>query len=1070
MELEPFREELESKLLQNVDCRRFIPDNEILRIVSDDVVRASVEQSTIEPQLREDCIDAVLAGGRRVLAILLMLDHEHFIAEFVEKDFLLKDSVMDSRLPFSVETLEAIFSSKRLAIRFENRQWEVTSPYFRSEKNQRIFPENIVLPFTHQEVIREGGFGQIWKVRLPSRHHGFELPRTGPSSSNRLLAKGSAEDNQGVPEAWVHVVRKIIKQEDGPPPSTTDPRFKNEERILALLRCLRHRNMVQLLASFTIQKRAIDGIRPEHNLLFPLAETDLWSIMRTNQDEALHKYFPSKTSIFQELYGLSSAIEALHDYFSGRYNLALIGCHYDLNPRNILVSNGKLLLTDFGLSRLRSVSTSKSIFAAGKGDYLAPECEPIEDDNFTKGIVSRPSDIWSFGCVLLEILVCMHLGARTVDIFHKQRKAKVLGCFTAYQFHKFGQRHPVVHERLDMLRHESPPSHCTILDTVASILQIDPTLRPKAADVTVQLYVQVVRIEFDRVWEKSRDMTALTQVLEGKMEHERLFLWGWASDFVHDSRLSPVQIWTEGTASHDWLLQTKPVSDLLLRVLDDMAEELDYILENLRSEDRMLGPDLAPLRSLVDSLFSFMPHHVAKRSTSLLQDRLLDGDDSLLQQAAQIAGHPGSIHESYQNIVLLAKLKHMTSRVEQEQKSQARSLLMHESLTTKRQSWHLYSTFKDEGHTRKVLVEWIPFSRPDVEHDKMDELYDRIQALAELLRRADMPSGFRILRSLGYFLDISQSAFGMVYQFPSAASEQCTPWTLKEVIQRFQRPVLGSIFMLARNIAFCVLQFHRTNWLHKNISTYNVVFFHDLLPTAERDASRPHRTTRKEMRGEEIPTATAQSQTSVRPVKAEKKPLFSKIKATLSTKEPSKVAPKSKTSPAGTDTSNLERAEAQPQNPSSDSLTPSTKRSVLHAESEFQSPYLVGFNHTRPDEETAFTSGTSREIHQRPYQHPECQMRDRGYRFRTEFDYYSLGVVLLEIGLWTPLEELVVKGIGSYPPRRQKDLWLDEFVPALGPPMGEIYREAVRFCLTCEDAAAASFEMAVVNELGRCCA
>lgn len=97
-------------------------------------------------------------------------------------------------------------------------------------------------------------------------------------------------------------------------------------------------------------------------------------------------------------------------------------------------------------------------------------------------------------------------------------------------------------------------------------------------------------------------------------------------------------------------------------------------------------------------------------------------------------------------------------------------------------------------------------------------------------------------------------------------------------------------------------------------------------------------------------------------------------------------------------------------------------------------------------------------------------MRDRGYRSRTEFDYYSLGVVLLEIGLWTPLEELVMKGIGSYPPRRQKDLWLNEFVPALGPPMGEVYREAVKFCLSCEDAAAASFEIAVVNELGRCCA
>ena len=116
-----------------------------------------------------------------------------------------------------------------------------------------------------------------------------------------------------------------------------------------------------------------------------------------------------------------------------------------------------------------------------------------------------------------------------------------------------------------------------------------------------------------------------------------------------------------------------------------MAEELDYILENIRSEGPVLCPDLAPLRSLIDSLFGFMPYHVAKRSTILLQDRLLNGDDWLLLQAAHMAGHPGRIYESYHNIVLLAKLKQMTSRAEQERKSQDRSLLMSESLMKKRQ-------------------------------------------------------------------------------------------------------------------------------------------------------------------------------------------------------------------------------------------------------------------------------------------------------------------------------------------------------------------------------------------------
>ena len=71
-----------------------------------------------------------------------------------------------------------------------------------------------------------------------------------------------------------------------------------------------------------------------------------------------------------------------------------------------------------------------------------------------------------------------------------------------------------------------PPSHCAILDAIASILQIDPSLRPEAPDVTVQLYEQAVRIAFDRAWEMSREMTALTQSLEGKVEREIIFPMG----------------------------------------------------------------------------------------------------------------------------------------------------------------------------------------------------------------------------------------------------------------------------------------------------------------------------------------------------------------------------------------------------------------------------------------------------------------------------------------------------------------------------------------------------------------
>lgn len=62
--------------------------------------------------------------------------------------------------------------------------------------------------------------------------------------------------------------------------------------------------------------------------------------------------------------------------------------------------------------------------------------------------------------------------------------------------------------------------------------------------------------------------------------------------------------------------------------------------------------------------------------------------------------------------------------------------------------------------------------------------------------------------------------------------------------------------------------------------------------------------------------------------------------------------------------------------------------------------------------------------------------------FHRAFDYYSLGIVLLEIGLWYPLSAML---------KRHKELSASEFTaellksycPTLGSCMGSIYRDVV---------------------------
>lgn len=107
-------------------------------------------------------------------------------------------------------------------------------------------------------------------------------------------------------------------------------------------------------------------------------------------------------------------------------------------------------------------------------------------------------------------------------------------------------------------------------------------------------------------------------------------------------------------------------------------------------------------------------------------------------------------------------------------------------------------------------------------------------------------------------------------------------------------------------------------------------------------------------------------------------------------------------------------------------------------------PYLIGFNYARPVEPDAFTTGPPRSKEAKKYYHPDYDagsLRD-AVPFRMIYDYYSLGLVLLEIGLWD-----TVDGIKSKSSRDLKSKILEKRVPQLNHLMGSAYRDAVAACL-----------------------
>ena len=115
-------------------------------------------------------------------------------------------------------------------------------------------------------------------------------------------------------------------------------------------------------------------------------------------------------------------------------------------------------------------------------------------------------------------------------------------------------------------------------------------------------------------------------------------------------------------------------------------------------------------------------------------------------------------------------------------------------------------------------------------------------------------------------------------------------------------------------------------------------------------------------------------------------------------------------------------------------------------EGDFVNPesfYLIGFAQSRPENDLTYTDGpTSTGDKNEYYEHPEHFFERQNYQM--QHDYYALGMLLLEIGLWKLLPDAVTDWTAI--PNKRKTI-ANEIVPQLGFSMGSCYRDAVLACL-----------------------
>lgn len=139
------------------------------------------------------------------------------------------------------------------------------------------------------------------------------------------------------------------------------------------------------------------------------------------------------------------------------------------------------------------------------------------------------------------------------------------------------------------------------------------------------------------------------------------------------------------------------------------------------------------------------------------------------------------------------------------------------------------ATFQDVP----VIIEFVPKTHKWLEITQREQ-QQRLSNKVEALRQGSSVPGFAILKCIGYFMATSKPysdrSCGLIYSLPARQNGKggrTVPISLATIIRRRSLVSfpLEERFQLAHRLALCVHELHIAGWLHKNITSENIIFF-----------------------------------------------------------------------------------------------------------------------------------------------------------------------------------------------------------------------------------------------------
>ncbi|KAI0146112.1 hypothetical protein GGR57DRAFT_506630 [Xylariaceae sp. FL1272] len=396
---------------------KYHPDRFLEKYINEEAIKDYFKDIYPKVRIKPALIDYIMKDAKKLFAIAvtapiavsegekspLLLAMSTFKKQGY-RDCHLSAKIADSGTPAGVHTyldkkeLELVKPQvwlNTIHIRVCDFQWKWIVPILSTAEVNYNFRATTILPFTKEKDVEEspGGFGRVCKVRIDADY--FKDPKYPDLPVPEFFAvkeiiPPDAEERRRVRESWGNEV-KLLKE-------------MNTQNPAHIVRCM---------TAFTM------GDKPSSTQYYLVMEWADGGCLEDLFKEHRNPVFNADLmkQVTGQLIGMSEAL--------GNTHIAGIR-HGDLKPGNILRFEsskeniiGTLKIGDWGLAKFHSMATvmrqEKGLHTTTR--YGTPLYEPPQVQLGEAKQLSRLYDVWSFGVVMLEIIIWIQYGYEGVKRF-----------------------------------------------------------------------------------------------------------------------------------------------------------------------------------------------------------------------------------------------------------------------------------------------------------------------------------------------------------------------------------------------------------------------------------------------------------------------------------------------------------------------------------------------------------------------------------------------------------------------------------------------------------------------------